>query len=530
MGAAIQRLGSGALALLAGVLVRGLLSREEAGRAIALCAAGCAVVALKGGGSILSARSEVRLMSAVGGMVRREALRSSFEPSATERPDLAGFALHVQAIENGLSEGLLACLRAIFEFVPLALVMVLVGRGRAWGALLLCVPFAWLIAFGKRRLVEATRRQTLGLERVAGEVDGIVRHGDLWRAFGAEAYAISQLERLESDLESARTKVRAGVVTASALSEIVAATAILVLCVGVGSAPEDRAALVAFAAPLLLSHRPLRQFAEGRAKLVFAALCSERLLPLLSPEGSVRTQGGERRRFGEGNLRLESLRLRHGTGAPISASIPFGSMVAVVGPNGIGKTTLVRALLGLEGLASGQVLYGTENLTRAPAGLGSRPFAWVPQEPILIGRTVAENVTLGTTVDVADAFGELGLGELWARLAQRPGLAGLSGGEKQLVSLVRAYGTRASVLLLDEATSSLDAQHRELFRRALVRMRGSRTIIFVTHRADERAWSDQILELSSQGAVLRETGSSLSHVRGRAAADVAQPLPRPDVS
>jgi ABC-type transport system involved in cytochrome bd biosynthesis fused ATPase/permease subunit len=184
-----------------------------------------------------------------------------------------------------------------------------------------------------------------------------------------------------------------------------------------------------------------------------------------------------------------------------------GAIVAIRGPTGIGKTTLLRTLLGLEKAAGGAVLFDGRALDEAPAGPAGRPFAWVPQEAPLLADTLDANVGLGAVdVDASAALTRLGAAHLARELAgARLGAGGraVSGGERQWISLARAIATGQPVLLLDEPTSGLDARSQRQVLEAIARLRGRRTVLIVTHRPEPLAVADQVIVLDALPGVGR---------------------------
>ena len=189
-----------------------------------------------------------------------------------------------------------------------------------------------------------------------------------------------------------------------------------------------------------------------------------------------------------------------------SLAVPKGSFVAVTGPSGRGKSTLVKLLLGACSPAAGEVrLEGPDGSVPAadvPAGF----FAYVPQGNLLMSGTVREvvgfaapdgevddaEVERACRVACADGFvRELpdGYGTV---LGERG--AGLSEGQMQRLAVARAVYSGAPVLLLDEATSALDAATE---RRMLENLRTlpGRTAVVVTHRAEALALCDEVVEM-----------------------------------
>jgi ABC-type transport system involved in cytochrome bd biosynthesis fused ATPase/permease subunit len=180
-----------------------------------------------------------------------------------------------------------------------------------------------------------------------------------------------------------------------------------------------------------------------------------------------------------------------------------GEVVAIVGATGAGKTSLLRALLGLEHDFDGNVRYGPHDLTRAGVGPSERPFAWVPQEPAIVAGTLEQNVALAADDPAAAtaALDAVGAGELARTRRGEPVQAGgadLSGGERQWIAIARALASGLPVLLLDEPTAGLDARSQQRVLDALRAIRGSRTVLLVTHRPEPLAIADRVIEIGER--------------------------------
>lgn len=187
--------------------------------------------------------------------------------------------------------------------------------------------------------------------------------------------------------------------------------------------------------------------------------------------------------------RAESLAISYGGPCPAFScpllEIEEGSSVALLGPNGSGKTSLLKTLAALLEPASGRVLFEGEEVS-ASAALRRRAV-YLHQQPYLLAGTVSRNLYYGGR---ARSLPEPEIEALMARAVDDLGLSGfvgrsaraLSGGESQRVALARALASGADVLLLDEPTASADDASAVLIMRALrVRQEAGATIVFSTH-------------------------------------------------
>src|SRR5688572_19175257 len=171
-----------------------------------------------------------------------------------------------------------------------------------------------------------------------------------------------------------------------------------------------------------------------------------------------------------------------------------GETVAVVGPSGGGKSTLLSLLLRFVEPASGRILVGEEDLALVDAEAWRRRTALVPQRPTLFRRTVADNIRLGTPdADDANVRRAAELAGAHDFVSQLPlgygtvvgdGGRRLSVGQVRRIALARAFLRDAPLVLLDEPTADLDPASADIVAGAIDRLRGERTVLLVAHRPE----------------------------------------------
>ncbi|HEY7837684.1 MAG TPA: ABC transporter ATP-binding protein [Terriglobales bacterium] len=197
----------------------------------------------------------------------------------------------------------------------------------------------------------------------------------------------------------------------------------------------------------------------------------------------------------------------------VSFHIEAGETIAVIGPSGGGKTTLMDLLLRFHDPVAGRILIdGVDLRTLAPSQL-RRHMAVVLQEPLLLQGTIADNVAYGcahaSTRQIHAAVEAAQAAEFIARLPrglQTPlgeGGARLSGGEKQRLAIARALLRDPRILILDEATAHLDAASEAALNTALRRLVRNRTAIVISHRLASMLTPDRIFVIG-QGRLLEQ--------------------------
>ncbi|MFD8469124.1 thiol reductant ABC exporter subunit CydD [Streptomyces cyaneofuscatus] len=233
-------------------------------------------------------------------------------------------------------------------------------------------------------------------------------------------------------------------------------------------------------------------------------------------------------------LELEGVTVRHeGRTDPsldaASLTVEPGETVALVGPSGVGKSTLLNVVLGFAVPDEGRVRVGGRDLAELDPERWRSRIAWVPQRPHLFAGTIAENVRLARPdaddEAVVAALRDAGAYDFVAELpdGERTVLgedgAGLSAGQRQRLALARAFLADRSLLLLDEPTASLDGETEAGIVDAVRRLAAGRTVLLVVHRPALLAVADRVVTLEP-----REVDASVPATTDAPGLPVPQPL------
>ncbi len=222
----------------------------------------------------------------------------------------------------------------------------------------------------------------------------------------------------------------------------------------------------------------------------------------------------------EGKIEFANVTFSYKTASPpviagLDAAIAAGEIVALVGPSGAGKTTLVNLVPRFYTPQSGTVFLDGHDLATLRLASLRASIAIVPQEPLLFSGTIAENIRYGkldaTSAEVEAAAREANAEEF---ISQLPGgyetTVGergmrLSGGQRQRISIARAVLRDPRILILDEATSALDSHSEQLIEAALDQFLPGRTTLIIAHRLSTIRRANRIFYM--EGGAVVESGT-----------------------
>ena len=280
--------------------------------------------------------------------------------------------------------------------------------------------------------------------------------------------------------------------------------------------------------------QPLSQLGSMANLLQSGVASAERVFELLdAPEQSPDPEGSETQALGEyggasGRLAFENVSFRYEPEKPLIDDLSLvaepGQTIAIVGPTGAGKTTLVNLMMRFYEIDSGRItLDGVDIATMSRDALRSR-MGMVLQDTWLFAGTIRANIAYGrpeaTEEEIMDAARATyvdrfvhSLPDGYDTLLDDEG-SNVSAGEKQLLTIARAFLARPSVLILDEATSSVDTRTEVLVQQAMKALRQDRTSFVIAHRLSTIRDADLILVMENGAIVEQGTHDELLAARG----------------
>ena len=354
------------------------------------------------------------------------------------------------------------------------------------------------------------------------------------KAYNGEADSIRRFEKYNSDLYESGWKSQFLSGLMMPLMNFVGNFGYVVVCV-VGAALAldgqiEFGVIVAFMMYVRLFTQPLAQFAQAFQNLQRCAAAAERVFGFLE-EPEMEDESGKQALLGKnymgghevkGDVEFSHVQFGYEPGKPIindfSASVSAGQKVAIVGPTGAGKTTMVNLLMRFYEISGGSISIDGVDTKSVPRWNVHDQFSMVLQDTWVFRGTVRENVAYSkpgvTNKQIEDACKAVGLDHFIRSLPDGydtvlDDKSSLSQGQKQLLTIARAMVQDAPILILDEATSSVDTRTEELIQKAMDALTVGRTSFVIAHRLSTIRDADMILVMNHGDVIERGTHDEL---------------------
>ena len=388
----------------------------------------------------------------------------------------------------------------------------------------------WIMKTLSGRVYRLTKSSQEATDELAYVVEENVLAHRMVRLHGAQASQARRFARLSQRLRQLAIKSTIASAATTPLTQLLAAVALsAVICIALWQSQGAMAnrevtvgGFVAFIAAMLMLIAPIRRMADITSPITRGVAALERGLALLDEAGT-ETGGSYATARVQGAITLQDVSVRFDPErAPaldhVSLSVQPGEVVALVGPSGAGKTTLVNLLPRFIDPSSGQVLLDGHALPEWRLDALRAQFAMVSQDVVMFNDSIAANVALGQEVDeqrVQACLAAANLGDYVAALPQGiHTLVGhnatqLSGGQRQRLAIARALYKDAPILILDEATSALDTESERLVQEALQRLMQGRTTLVIAHRLSTIEHADRLIVMDRGRVVEQGTHAEL---------------------
>ncbi|MGA2327250.1 MAG: ABC transporter transmembrane domain-containing protein [Bryobacteraceae bacterium] len=446
---------------------------------------------------------------------------------------MSSIMLDIEKIQVASSNMLADFLRQSFTAVFLLAVILKAD----WKLALISLALFPFVLLPTARLGRRVRRTTRHAQDDAAEMNQILQESlsgqQVVKSFGAEGHESRRFHQAARRFRRSSLRYTAQQAVASPLIQFFGAVTIVVLLwyareqIKIGSMKLE--GFTSFMTALLLLFEPVKRL-TGIYNIFQQALgASQKVFGYLAREEDIRSKPGARRleRF-EKSIVFENVGFRYPASPngfvleSVALEVKAGEIVALVGPSGAGKTTLVNLVPRFYDVSSGQVLIDGMDVRDLELGSVREKVGIVAQETFLFNDSVANNIRYGKQDATAEMVREaarnalaeefiMALPEGYDTVIGERGVK-LSGGQRQRIAIARALLKNAPILILDEATSHLDTESELLVQRALGNLITGRTVIVIAHRLSTVRRADKIVVVD-QGRI-SEVGTHEELVSG----------------
>ena len=421
-------------------------------------------------------------------------------------------------------------LARFFQNFSVILVTLVALTATSWRLTLLAIGAAPVLVLGLRGVLKRLRRHSRDRAEEWGEITSYIaeRLGaiKLIRGYGVADQEAARFEQQASDYRRKVIRTNRYSSLTSPISEMFGGLVLIMLLVGGtrpwvtgGVTPLSPATLITFLVLALRMMSPIKQISQFPADLAMALASADRIFQLLdTPAGEVDPPDARAAHFTR-DIVFDHVSFSYDGAREVLRDVSFtvrrGQVVALVGPSGAGKTTLVELIPRLHDATAGNVRLDGVPLSQVNRRSLRGLIGMVSQETVLLNDTVRNNIAFGRR-DASDAEVEAAaraanahefIADLPHGYATVLGERGtrLSGGQRQRIAIARALLRDPPILLLDEATSALDTESERLVQEAIERLMQDRTVLVIAHRLATVRHADRILVVED-GRIVEEGG------------------------
>ena len=382
-----------------------------------------------------------------------------------------------------------------------------------FGVPLIIIP----IVFFARRLKRVSRQLQRNQERFASVLIDFLAGIQTVKIFSMEAFSLRKYKEQNNKMAVLEGKTaKYGLLTRPILHAITTLCLAIVVLFGLHTLSLPVSELIVFCALLHLAYEPIKKFAEENANIQRGVVAAERMFEVLDIQPHIEDKDGALHLKGfNDKIEFDKVWFRYKDDwvlKDLSFTIRKGETIAIVGPTGAGKSTIVQLLPRLYDVERGAIRIDGQPITDYTQKSLRDNISYVSQRPFLFCDTVAANIAYGRDFPRheilnaarkahADEFIQ-NLPETYDTLLAEAG-QNLSGGQQQRLAIARALVKNAPILILDEATSALDALSENRIKAAIAELHGEVTQIIIAHRLATIEHADRIIYLE-QGEKIAE--------------------------
>ncbi|MDY2880768.1 MAG: ABC transporter ATP-binding protein [Candidatus Borkfalkiaceae bacterium] len=443
----------------------------------------------------------------------------------------------IDTVSQSMEQAVTMFLSSLFMLVGVLIAMFVTRWQMALTALLIVPIMLCIVAFITKYAMPQFRKRQIILGALDGKVEENFSGLTVIKAFGAGKRKKEEFEKCNQDMRKAmfRAQMISGVM--QPLSSFVSYFAYAAVCVVGGlllnQGTITYGTITAFLVYVNLFQSPMTQIAQAMNSLQMAAGAASRVNEFLA-EKELSDESGKSRKLLlsddsviRGEVEFRNVRFGYDPEKIIipdfSAKVRPGMKVAIVGPTGAGKTTMVNLLMRFYEVNGGDITIDGVSVKDMPREEIHDIFGMVLQDTWMFEGTLRENILFSKTgvsdEELENICREAGISHFVHTLPNgldtyMDGEASVSGGQKQLITIARAMAEKAPLLILDEATSNVDTRTEEVIQQAMDRLTQGRTSFVIAHRLSTIRNADLILVMKDGNIIEQGTHDSLMALGG----------------
>ena len=438
----------------------------------------------------------------------------------------------VDTIGQSMDQSVITLITSILMLVSSLVIMFI----KSW-ILALCAIGASIIGFVLVSLImKFSQKQFIAQQQSLGEINGHIEEvysgHAVVKAYGAESQTAKKFNKINQDLYQSAWKSQFFSGLMMPIMTFIGNLGYVIVCVVGGALVLDGklqlGAITAFLLYIRYFTQPLTQLAQVATQLQSAGASSERVFEFLDQkELEPETDKKQEIENFKGNVEFKNVCFGYDKDKQIihnfSTSIKAGQKVAIVGPTGAGKTTLVNLLMRFYEIDSGDILIDGTSIKEMSRDAVHNLFSMVLQDTWVYNASVKDNIIYSkenvSDEEVINATKAVGLHHFIKTLPNGYDTildenTSISAGQKQLLTIARAMVQNSPMLILDEATSSVDTRLEILIQQAMDSLTKNRTSFVIAHRLSTIKNADKILVIKNGDIVEQGTHAELLEKNG----------------
>lgn len=386
------------------------------------------------------------------------------------------------------------------------------------------LPFIIIpIVFLSKRVKRVSRQLLSNQERFASVLIDFLAGIQTVKIFSMEAFSLRKYKEQNDRMAVLESKTaKYGLLTRPILHAITTLCLAIVVLFGLYTLGMAVSQLIVFCGLLHLAYEPVKKFAEENANVQRGIVAAERMFEVLHLRPHIEDKDGAIKLAGfNDKLEFDHVWFRYQGEwvlKDLSFTVKKGETLAIVGPTGAGKSTIVQLLPRLYDVSQGEIRLDGKPLNAYTQKSLRENIAFVSQKPFLFFDTIAANIAFGQNFpreEIENAARRAHAEEFICRLPLKYDTMlaesgqNLSGGQQQRLAIARALVKNAPILILDEATSALDSISENRIKMAIAELHGEVTQIVIAHRLATIEHADRILYLEDGEKIAEGTRDEL---------------------